>query len=193
LAKIAALKTGTDLVAFLREDFARGRGIVFQFGARADYNDAKMQIASTFQGGLGLPTPDYYSKDEYADLRKAYVEHVAKTLQLTGVAADDAARQADIVMNFAIRRISTTSSRLPKPIRRRRIFRGRRSSPRKARTSKKVSLCRSRSSSPNSTACSPTCQSRTGRRTCAFTSSMAPRHICPRHSRTRILPSTARR
>ena len=58
LAKIDSLKTGADLVAFLREDFARGRGGVFQFGARADYNDAKTQIASTFQGGLGLPTPD---------------------------------------------------------------------------------------------------------------------------------------
>jgi len=112
LAKIDALKTSADLVAFLREDFARGRGIVFQFGARADYNDAKSQIASTAQGGLGLPTPDYYSKDDYADLRKAYVAHIAKTLQLTGVAADDAARQADVVMKVETRLAAASLSRV---------------------------------------------------------------------------------
>ncbi|HEX3125558.1 MAG TPA: M13-type metalloendopeptidase [Rhodanobacteraceae bacterium] len=112
LAKIDTLKTSTDLVAFLREDFARGRGIVFQFGARADYNDAKTQIASTSQGGLGLPTPDYYSKDDYADLRKAYVAHIAKTLQLTGVAADDAARQADVVMKVETRLAAASLSRV---------------------------------------------------------------------------------
>ena len=112
LAKIDALKTSADLVAFLREDFARGRGIVFQFGARADYNDAKTQIASTFQGGLGLPTPDYYSKSDYADLRKAYVEHIGKILQLTGIAADEAARQADAVMTFETRLAAASLSRV---------------------------------------------------------------------------------
>jgi len=112
LAKIAALKTSADVAGFLREDFARGRGIVFQFGARADYNDAKTQIASTFQGGLGLPTPDYYSKPDYADLRKAYVAHVAKTLQLTGVGADEAARQADSVMTFETRLAAASLSRV---------------------------------------------------------------------------------
>jgi len=112
LARIADLKTSADLVAFLREDFAHGRGIVFQFGARADYNDAKTQIASTFQGGLGLPTPDYYSKDDYAGLRKAYVEHIARTLQLSGVGADEAAKQADAVMKFETRLAAASLSRV---------------------------------------------------------------------------------
>ena len=112
LAKIDALKTSTDLAGFLREDFARGRGIVFQFGARADYNDAKTQIASTFQGGLGLPTPDYYSKSDYADLRKAYVAHIGKTLQLAGVGGDEAARQADTVMKFETRLAAASLSRV---------------------------------------------------------------------------------
>src|SRR6185503_9000498 len=109
---IDALKTSTDLAGFLREDFARGRGIVFQFGARADYNDAKTQIASTFQGGLGLPTPDYYSKSDYADLRKAYVAHIAKTLQLAGAGADEAARQTESVMTFETRLAAASLSRV---------------------------------------------------------------------------------
>jgi putative endopeptidase len=103
LAKIAALGNTKDLVAYLRGTFAEGRGAVFRFGSRADYNDAKMQIASTFQGGLGLPTPDYYSKPDYAELRKAYVAHIAKTLQLAGVAAADAQKQADAVLALETR------------------------------------------------------------------------------------------
>jgi putative endopeptidase len=103
LAKIAALGNTGDLVAYLRGAFAEGRGAVFRFGSRADYNDAKMQIASTFQGGLGLPTPDYYSKPDYAELRKAYVAHIAKTLQLAGVAAADAQKQADAVLALETR------------------------------------------------------------------------------------------
>ena len=112
LAKIAALKSTSELVAFLRESFAQGRGGVFRFGSRADYQDAKTQIASANQGGLGLPTPDYYSKPDYADLRKAYVEHIAKSLQLTGVAADAAQKQADAVMKFETRLAGASVSRV---------------------------------------------------------------------------------
>ena len=112
LARVAALKTAADIAGYLRDEFAQGRSSVFQFGARADYNDAGMQIASTFQSGLGLPTPDYYSKAEYADLRKAYVEHVAKTLQLTGVAAEEANRQAETVMKFETRLAAASLSRV---------------------------------------------------------------------------------
>jgi putative endopeptidase len=112
LAKIAALKANKDVASYLRESFADGHGSVFRFGSRADYNDAKTQIASAGQGGLGLPTPDYYSKDEYAEQRKAYVEHIAKTLELTGVAADEAKKQADTVLKFETRLAAASLSRV---------------------------------------------------------------------------------
>ena len=40
-----------------------------------------MQIAFALQGGLGLPTPDYYTKAEYKDLRDAYVEHIGQAVR----------------------------------------------------------------------------------------------------------------
>jgi putative endopeptidase len=112
LAKIAALKSSGDVVAWLRDSFAQGRGEVFRFGSRADYNDASTQIAAAGQSGLGLPTPDYYSKAEYADLRKAYAEHIVKALQLTGVAADEARKQADAVLKFETRLAAASLSRV---------------------------------------------------------------------------------
>jgi len=112
LAKIAAFQANRDIASYLRESFADGHGSVFRFGSRADYNDAKTQIASAGQAGLGLPTPDYYSKDEYAEQRKAYVEHIAKTLELTGVAADEAKKQADTVLKFETRLAAASLSRV---------------------------------------------------------------------------------
>jgi putative endopeptidase len=112
LKRIAALKSTNDLVAFLRQSFAEGRGGVFRFGSRPDYQDAKMQIASANQGGLGLPTPDYYSKPDYAELRKAYVDHIVKSLELTGVAADAAQKQADTVMKLETRLAGASLSRV---------------------------------------------------------------------------------
>ncbi|HET8900243.1 MAG TPA: M13 family metallopeptidase, partial [Rhodanobacteraceae bacterium] len=100
LAAIAALKDSKDIVAWLQQDFAKGDGQVFNFGSGADFKNAKTQIGFTFQGGLGLPTPDYYSKDDYKPLREAYRKHIAKMFELTGVAAADAARKADAVLAF---------------------------------------------------------------------------------------------
>ncbi len=100
LASIEALKTPDDVAGWLDRAAAEGQGQVFRFGARADYHDASTQIAYTFQGGLGLPTPDYYTKPEYKDLRDAYVNHVAKMFELTGVPADEATRRADRVMDL---------------------------------------------------------------------------------------------
>jgi putative endopeptidase len=100
LQSIAAINTPADVVTWLDNSFANGDQQVFSFGSSADYKDAKMQIAFTFQSGLGLPTPDYYSKPEYKDLRDQYKAHIAKLFELTGVSAPDAAKKADAVLAF---------------------------------------------------------------------------------------------
>ena len=100
LAEIDQLKNGNDVAAFLDKSFAQGDMLVFQFGAGADFKHAETQIGYTFQDGLGLPTKDYYTDPKHADLRKAYLDYIAKTLELTGVSAADAKAQADQVMAF---------------------------------------------------------------------------------------------
>jgi putative endopeptidase len=94
LAAIRALETPADVVAWLDTSFANGQGQLFRFGSGADYHDAKMQIGYAEQGGLGLPTPDYYTKAEYEAIRDAYVKHIARLFALTGVPAGEAAAEA---------------------------------------------------------------------------------------------------
>ncbi|MEJ2185292.1 MAG: M13 family metallopeptidase [Gemmatimonadota bacterium] len=118
LAAIEAINSPMNLVVWLDTTFARGQGQVFRFRSGADFKDAKMQIGYAGQGGLGLPTPDYYTKAEYKDLRDAYVKHMARLFELTGVSAADAARQADQAMaletSLAQHSLSRVALRNPK-------------------------------------------------------------------------------
>ncbi|HZF31152.1 MAG TPA: M13 family metallopeptidase [Gammaproteobacteria bacterium] len=100
LAEIAALKTPDDVTAWLRLSFSRGDQQLFFFSSGADYKNAARQIAYVNQGGLGLPSPDYYSKDEYREIRTAYVAHMARFFELAGVPADPAARSAASVLEL---------------------------------------------------------------------------------------------
>ena len=112
LAKIAALQDSGDIVAWLGHAFAQGDGQVFRFGAGSDYQDARKQIAFAGQGGLSLPTPDYYTKDEYKDLRAKFVAHVAKLFELTGTPAAEAQARADGVLAFETRLAKASLSRV---------------------------------------------------------------------------------
>lgn len=79
-----------------------GVGVLFSYGEQQDLKDATKQIAVVDQGGLGLPEKDYYlrtgAKDE--EIRKAYVAHIAKMLELAGEPAAKAKTDADGVMKF---------------------------------------------------------------------------------------------
>ncbi|MET0229802.1 MAG: M13 family metallopeptidase N-terminal domain-containing protein, partial [Rhodanobacteraceae bacterium] len=103
LDRIAALKSPADIVAWITETSAAGRADLFQVAVLPDFRNAAVQIAYTFQAGLGLPTRDYYEKADYAELREAYKAHVAKVLTLTGVADADAKKQAEQVLGIETR------------------------------------------------------------------------------------------
>jgi putative endopeptidase len=112
LKSIAAIKGRPQLVAWLQHAFARGQGQAFGFGAGADYKDARRQIAYATQGGLGLPTPDYYSLPEHAAIRTAYRDYIAKSFTLTGVPAADAQAKADGVLAFETRLAKASLARV---------------------------------------------------------------------------------
>jgi putative endopeptidase len=114
LAKIDALKSPADIAAWLRADFAAGRGIPFGFGGNADFKNSSMTIAYAMQGGLGLPERDYYLKDtpDFQAKRKAYVEHIQRTLELVGTPAAAAAEQAQSIMAFETRLAKASLGRI---------------------------------------------------------------------------------
>jgi len=79
-----------------------GIPVFFNYGELQDFKDASKQIAFIDQGGLGLPEKDYYLRTGPKDIeiRKAYVAHLAKMLELSGTSPAQAAKDADAIMAF---------------------------------------------------------------------------------------------
>ncbi len=87
----------TDAVAYL---FRAGISPFFRFGSGPDAKNSAMMIADLDQGGLGLPDRDYYLKtdEKSVEIRKQYVAHMQKMLELAGAKKEDAEKQASAIM-----------------------------------------------------------------------------------------------
>ncbi len=100
LARINAMKTKADLPATIAWLHARGVRNSFGFGSDQDFKDSTKVIATTDQGGLGLPDRDYYFKDDpkSKEQREKYVKHVENMFKLLGDSPETAAANSKIVI-----------------------------------------------------------------------------------------------
>ncbi|XHS79259.1 M13 family metallopeptidase [Burkholderiaceae bacterium UC74_6] len=112
LAAVAKLKTAQDVVNFLAAAHRRGEAFVFGSGAGADYKNATQQIAFVSQGGLGLPTPEYYTSEQFAKTREQYVAYLTQLFTLTGTKADAAKAKAESVLAFETRLAKASTPRV---------------------------------------------------------------------------------
>jgi endothelin-converting enzyme/putative endopeptidase len=119
LDRIAAIKDKTELTDLLAHQQLINVNTFFGFGEQQDFKDARKQIASVDQGGLGLPEKDYYLRTGAADekIRQQYVEHVANMFKLLGKPEAEATADAQKVMDLetALAKVSqdVTSQRDP--------------------------------------------------------------------------------
>ena len=98
-----SFKTGlAEIVADRAFSLPYRRSTLFRFESNQDAKDSSQMIAETDQGGLGLPDRDYYFKDDAKsqELRKAYLAHVQKMLELLGDKPEVAAAEAQTVMRI---------------------------------------------------------------------------------------------
>ncbi|MCL6714061.1 peptidase [Pseudomonas sp. R2.Fl] len=118
LSTIDGLSSKEAVVEYLSANAAKGRNFLFGFGGEADFKDSSMVMAYASQGGLGLPDPEYYTKAENKEKLQAYEAHIAKVLELSGVAVADAAKQAKDVVAFETRlaKASKTSEELSRDV-----------------------------------------------------------------------------
>jgi putative endopeptidase len=87
LKAIDAIKDYNDLASFFGTANRTGISIPFAISVYTDFKDPTKNTIITWQGGLGLPEREYYTSADakMADIRKKYVAHVEKMLQLGGV------------------------------------------------------------------------------------------------------------
>jgi len=87
LKSIDAIANYNDLAAYFGKANKAGLAIPFQISVYTDFKNPNEYILITWQGGLGLPEREYYLSTDakMADIRKKYVAHVDKMLQLVGL------------------------------------------------------------------------------------------------------------
>ena len=108
LARIAALKSKGDLAAFLAYFHPQdirvyfGQSALFRFGSTQDAKNSNEVIGEVDQGGISLPDRDYYLKDDarFQGIRKGFVAHVQKMMELAGESPEQAASDAQVVLRI---------------------------------------------------------------------------------------------
>ena len=90
LQRVAAVKNVAEYQRLAAELDRRGQAsMLFGIGVGADLRDAKNNIVSIGQGGMGLGTRDYYLNAENESIRTAYKEYLGKIFRLSGVPEAD--------------------------------------------------------------------------------------------------------
>lgn len=77
-------------------------GYFFNFGSDQDQKDSSQQIGEVDQAGLGLPDRDYYlnQDDRSKKIRSQYLEHMTKMFTLVGDTPEQAAKEAQHVLEI---------------------------------------------------------------------------------------------
>ena len=86
LAAVDSIENLEGFIEVLAKLEALGVSGIFGTFIYADMKDASTNILYMQQGGLSLPDEAYYREEQYLEIRKAYVAHVAKMFELAAVA-----------------------------------------------------------------------------------------------------------
>jgi len=102
LAQIDAITDREGVRAAIARLHGMGIPAAFVFRAVPDAKRSARTIAEVYQGGLGLPDRDYYLKQDSSSvkIRREYVGHVTRMLQLSGLDNSKAERSAVEIMRL---------------------------------------------------------------------------------------------
>jgi len=85
LKEVDSITSLKDFISTLAKLEARGLSGIFGTFIYADMKDASTNIMYLQQGGISLPDEAYYREEKYAEIRAAFLIHVAKIFDLGGV------------------------------------------------------------------------------------------------------------
>jgi putative endopeptidase len=112
LNQIGKIKDSRSLQKMVGRLHADGVPAIFRFGDTIDAKNSNLNIASASQGGLSLPTRDYYLDDKFKETRGKFVSYVANMFVLLGEDAAKARTDAETVMRIQTRLAGASKTRL---------------------------------------------------------------------------------
>ncbi|CAN2184036.1 PepO Predicted metalloendopeptidase [Candidatus Nanopelagicaceae bacterium] len=98
LAAIDGITNLKDFITVMARLEMRGIGGIFGAAIYPDAMDSNTNILYMGQGGLSLPDESYYREEQFAEIRTAFLDHVAKMCALVGIA--DGAKIADQILTL---------------------------------------------------------------------------------------------
>ena len=85
LAAIDAIRNLQEFITVMARLEMRGIGGIFGAAIYPDAMDSNTNILYIGQGGLSLPDESYYREEQFASIREAFLDHVAKMCALVGI------------------------------------------------------------------------------------------------------------
>lgn len=100
--EIDNIKTTKDLQNVITNLQLIGIDAPFAFTSMQDFKNSEKMIGVAIQSGLGLPDREYYLKTEpqFQNIRSEYEKHIARTFQLLGEPAENAQKNAKIILDM---------------------------------------------------------------------------------------------
>src|SRR5581483_5485605 len=100
LHSINSLQSKSDLTRELAKLHGLGLSALFTMQSRRDLSDSSTVIAEIDSGGLTLPNRDYYLRNdaEISEIRKKYLDHLARMFHLAGDTETQAETEARAVL-----------------------------------------------------------------------------------------------
>lgn len=100
LELVKNLETLEDATKLMGEFSKAGIGGIFGSYVDNDPGNPKRYIVHLYQGGIGLPDEAYYREEKHAEIRDAYVPHIAQMLNFAGWEMPAAEKAAHTIMEF---------------------------------------------------------------------------------------------
>ncbi len=106
LNKINAIKNSSEIATVVADMHKIGCNALFYFRVGTDDKNSAMNASFLYQGGIGLPDREYYfsTTGENPNIRAAYVKHIQKMFELTGLSTqkDASSKVFNIEKNLAL-------------------------------------------------------------------------------------------
>lgn len=120
LDSIAAIKNESDLLREIGNEYKINHAPFFRFTVSADDRNSLLNMAHFDQGGLGLPSRDYYFKTDSSTkkIRDAYAVYITQIFTMLGQSPTEASKSAKSVLDLetAMAKVSKTPVALRDPI-----------------------------------------------------------------------------
>jgi putative endopeptidase len=100
LELVKNLETIEDATKLMGEFSKMGIGGIFGSYVDNDPGNPKRYIVHLYQGGIGLPDEAYYREEKHAEIRDAYLPHIAQMLNFAGWEMPAAEKAAHTIMEF---------------------------------------------------------------------------------------------